>query len=197
MLQVFQMPQACVTAGLTLGFAVGTEDAHVPRYEHSKVYWEISVHHNNKGKNTTHDASDVHDCGLYPSSRCAVFVEDPRVSAFRSRAMTSAGMHNIEAGGEPSVKTPEKYKEMARKLWKETIRINFGIQTEKAKEAADFMIVNHLGTVKDNLRGQCTHGHSCKLSSVEKLQRTIDILEEEFGGVELDRQPPSRSSKEN
>ena len=86
---------------------------------------------------------------------------------------------------------------MARKLWKETIRINFGISTEKAKETADFMIANHLGTVKDNLRGQCTHGHSCKLSSVEKLQRTIDILEEETGGVQLDGQPPSRSSKEN
>ena len=47
------------------------------------------------------------------------------------------------------------------------------------------MLENYLGTIRDNLNGQCTHGHSCKISSLEKLQRTIDILEEEIGGVEV------------
>jgi len=188
-LQVFQMPNICVTSGLSLGFAVGTEEENVPRYEHSKVYMMIAVIHNNKGKkNITQgiEGTDKHDCGLYPSSKCAVFVSDPMVSAFRSRAMTSAGMHNIDALGVPSIATPEKFKEMAAKLWKETIERQFGIRTERAKEAADFMMVNYLGTVRDNLRGQCTHGHSCKLSSLEKLQMTIDILEEETGGVQLE-----------
>ncbi|KAL7532891.1 hypothetical protein ACHAXR_009355 [Thalassiosira sp. AJA248-18] len=186
MLQVFRMAQTCVTAGLSLGFAVGTQEENVARYEHSKIYWEINVNHNNEGKqrNIT-QGIDKHDCGLYPSSRCAVFVEDPKVSAFRSRTLTSAGMHNIEAQGVPTVETPQQYKEFAAKLWQHTIEHQFGIKTERAKEAADFMLTNYLGTVRDNLRGQCTHGHSCKLSSLEKLQRTIDILEQETGGVEI------------
>ena len=197
MLQVFQMPNTCVTAGLTLGFAIGSKEENVPRYPHDKIYWEIVIHHNNEKKvnNTTlpaeaaaaavTDEADIHHCGLYPSSQCAVFVTDPHVSAFRSRAMTSAGMHNIEANGEPSVKTPQKYKDYAADLWRGTIEKQFGIKTEKAKEAADFMLENYLGTVRDNLKGQCTHGHSCKESSLEKLQRTIDILEEEIGGIKV------------
>jgi hypothetical protein len=124
----------------------------------------------------------THDCGLYPSSQCAVFVDDPRVSAFRSRTMTSAGMHNIETKGAPTLESDEEYTLFSDKLWEHTIEDHFGIQTEQAKEAAKFMTANYLSTVRDNLKGQCTHGHSCKVSSMEKLQRTIDILEEEAGG---------------
>ena len=145
-------------------------------------------HHNSKGKkDLAHPSNktDIHDCGLYPSSQCAIFVQYPRVSAFRSRAMTSAGMHNIEAEGGTSVKTPQKYIDYAAKLWDGTIESQFGINTSQAKEAADFMSTNYLGTVRDNLKGQCTHGHSCKISSMEKLQSTIDILEEEVGGMEI------------
>jgi hypothetical protein len=187
MLQVFKSPNICVTAGLTLGFAVGTKEENVPRYSHTALYWEITSQHLNNGTNNTHQSTenhDIHDCGLYPSSQCAVFVDDPRVSAFRSRALTSAGMHNIETKGAPSVDADEEYKLFADRLWENAIEKNFGIKTEKAKEAAKFLIDNYLGTVRDNLRGQCTHGHSCKVSSIEKLQRTIDILEEETGGIE-------------
>ena len=78
-------------------------------------------------------------------------------------------------------------------MWqKGTIERQFGIKTEKAKEAADFMQANYLETVKDNLRGQCTSGHSCKISTVEKLRSTADIQEEEPGGLEVHHdKPPS------
>ena len=49
-----------------------------------------------------------------------------------------------------------------------------------------FVVMNRCNAhlpVHDNLRGQCTHGHSCKESSLEKLQRTIDIYQEELGGI--------------
>ncbi|KAL7484551.1 hypothetical protein ACHAW6_010186 [Cyclotella cf. meneghiniana] len=180
MLSVFESPNVCVTPGLTLGFAVGTDESDVPRYEHTQVYWEINHNHNFM----TRDSIE-RDCGLYPSSRCAVFVENPYVAAFRSRAMTSAGMHMMEALGEPSMEMPDFYTEISNKLWKGPIQDYFGIDPEKAKEAADFLMDIYLETVRDNLRGQCTKGHSCKLSSLEKLQRTIDILEEEPGGIDV------------
>ena len=190
LLQVFQMPMTCVTAGLTLGFAIGSKEEDVPRYPHTKIYWEIVVNHNNKDKKNmtlaeTNETSDIHDCGLYPSSNCAVFVQEPRVSAFRTRAMTSAGMHNIEAQGQPSIDTPQQYKDYAEGLWKGTIHKQFGIETSACREAAAYMVDNYLGTVQDNLKGQCTHGHSCKESSLEKLQRTIDIYQEELGGISV------------
>lgn len=161
-LQVLQMPYHCITPGLTLGFAVGTREENVPRYTHDKLYWELTINHNISGaRNATAQAiesSDRHDCGLYPSSQCAVFVEDPRVSAFRSRALTSAGMNNIETRGAPSLATDDEYEEIAATLWEHTIEDHFGINTKRVKEAADFLVANYLGTIKDNLRGQCSHG---------------------------------------
>ena len=186
MLTLFESENMCITPGLTLGFAVGTDELDVPRYEHTKIYWEIAMNHNNKGnRNMKHGAEeDKHHCGLRPSSKCVAHIEDPKLSAFRSRAMTSAGMHNIEERGIPSVVMPKEYQKFSHKLWK-SMEDAFGINPKKAKDAADFMMNNYVSTVRDNLRGQCTHGHSCKISSLEKLQRTIDIMEEEISGVEI------------
>ena len=138
-LAIYRMPHTCTTAGLTLGFALGTDDEDVPRYGHASLYYEVAVEHNNDGKrnNSTQardGAIDKHDCGLYPSSNCAVFVEDPPICAFRSRALTSAGMHNIDAQGDFS-KQPgsDEYKELAARLWLGTVEMNFGIETEKGK----------------------------------------------------------------
>ncbi|KAL3823411.1 hypothetical protein ACHAXA_004286 [Cyclostephanos tholiformis] len=191
MLQVLQIPYTCITPGLTLGFAVGTREKDVPRYPHDKLFWELTVNHNITGTRNKAsagevvDGNDVHDCGLYPSSRCAVYVQHPRVSAFRSRSLTSAGMNNIETRGKPSLATDDAYDAFASRLWEHTIKDHFGIETERAMEAANFLHANYLGTIRDNLRGQCNHGHSCKISSIEKLQCTIDVLEEESGGVQV------------
>ena len=54
-------------------------------------------------------------------------------------------------------------------------------------EAADFLMYTDMNTTRDNLRGQCTKGHSCKISNMERLQRTIDILEEQVDGVGFER----------
>jgi hypothetical protein len=207
MLSVFESPSICVTPGLTLGFAVGTNESDVPRYEHTRVYGEI------RNGNFQLGDGKQQDCGLHPTTRCAVFVENPFVSAFRSRAMTSAGkmhllvslafnlnqipiscllhnlcllgMHMMEALGKPSMETPDYYTEVSDKLWKTKIQEYFGIVPSQAKEAADFLMDIYVDTVRDNLRGQCTKGHSCKISSLEKLQMTIDILEEKAGGMDV------------
>lgn len=183
-LQVLQMPQTCITPGLTLGFAMGTREENVPRYTHDRIYYQIAILHNNS--NTMTKPRDIHDCGLYPSSKCVILVDRPKVSAFRSRVMTSAGMHNIETHGVPGIKTDDHYVENTSRLWEHKIEENFGIQTHKVKEVVDYLAANYLATIQDNLKGQCTHGHSCKLSTMEKLQMTIDVLQEEKGGISID-----------
>ena len=182
------MPQTCITPGLTLGFAMGTREENVPRYTHDKIYYQIAILHNNNSSNNTTMTKphDIHDCGLYPSSKCVTLVDRPKVAAFRSRVMTSAGMHNIETHGTPGIKTDDHYVENTSRLWEYKIEETFGIQTLKVKEVADYLAANYLTTIQDNLKGQCTHGHSCKLSTMEKLQMTIDVLQEEKGGISID-----------
>jgi hypothetical protein len=94
------------------------------------------------------------------------------------------GMHMMEALGKPSGEVPDLYTEVSKKIWN-SIEDYFGIEPQKAQEAADFLMEVYVDTVKDNLRGQCTKGHSCKVSSLEKLQMTIDILEEQLGGIDM------------
>ena len=126
-------------------------------------------------------------CGFTKASDCLWVVDEPEFSSFRTRSLTSAGMFNIEASGVPSWGNKrEQLASLSKKLWKNRlITAMFGITPEKAKEAADFMGSNYIDTVRDNIRGQCTHGHSCKISSVEKLARTIDLSEEGVGGIEI------------
>jgi hypothetical protein len=170
----------CITPGLTVGYAVGTEEKGVPHYEHTKIYPEIALKSDHQRKKD----GDV-GCGFTPASECLWIVNNPAISAFRSRSMTSAGMFNIEAAGVPS-REDKRNLEYSMKLWQEGyIQKWFGISSAKAKEAADFMGGNYINTVRDNIRGQCTHGHSCKISSVEKLQRTIDLSEEGAGGIDI------------
>lgn len=91
----------------------------------------------------------------------------------------------MEALGKPSMDTPDYYTEISNKLWKGHIEDYFGIIPQQAKDASDFLMDIYVDTVRDNLKGQCTKGHSCKISSMEKLQQTIDILEEQIGGVDF------------
>ena len=91
----------------------------------------------------------------------------------------------MEALGRPSIDTPDYYTQVSNKLWKSHIEDYFGIIPQQAKEAADYLMNIYVDTVRDNLKGQCTKGHSCKSSSLEKLQQTIDILEEQIGGVDV------------
>lgn len=173
---------SCITPGLTIGYAVGTEENDVPHYEHTKIWGEILMKPDAMRKRDNDPG-----CGFTKASDCLWVVDEPEFSAFRSRSLTSAGMFNIEASGVPSFGNKrEQLASFSKKLWKNRlITAMFGITPEKAKEAADFMGSNYIDTVRDNIRGQCTHGHSCKISSVEKLARTIDISEEGVGGIEI------------
>ena len=173
----------CITPGLTIGYAVGTAEGDVPHYEHTDIFPEIALKSDRERKRD----GDV-GCGFKPASDCLWIVDNPKISAFRSRSMTSAGMFNIEAAGVPSNIGNRKKLDYSKTLWQGHIQKWFGISSEKAEEAANFMGSNYVNTIRDNIRGQCTHGHSCKISSVEKLQRTIDLSEESIGGIEVKTQ---------
>lgn len=62
------------------------------------------------------------------------------------------------------------------------------MHTDTALEAAKFMQTIFLETVRENKKGQCTQGHSCKLSSLEKLQQTIEVIVEQDSSIDIPRQ---------
>ena len=84
-------------------------------------------------------------------------------AALRSRTITSAGMSRVEA-------TPEgmKYENQTALFWK-IVERDFGIHQDSATTTSQYLKDHLPEIVVDNLKGQCTFGHSCKESSREKL----------------------------
>ena len=58
-------------------------------------------------------------------------------------------------------------------LWR-TVEHQFGLTQENARRLHSHIRTNMRAIAADNLKGQCTNGHSCKESSKEILQMIID-----------------------
>lgn len=84
-------------------------------------------------------------------------------AALRSRTATSAGMSRVEATSKDKM-----YDNQTETLWSFVTR-DFGILQEDAKATSRYIKSNLPSILEDNLKGQCTFGHSCKDSSKEKL----------------------------
>ena len=62
----------------------------------------------------------------------------------------------------------------------------FGIDADDVRRANRFIQENIVGIARDNIKGQCTPGHSCKLSSKELLQRLTEEALLKWEGVNVD-----------
>ena len=163
-------PKLCVTPGLTVGFAVGTAEAEVPIYAHDQLVIKM-------GQMPIDQA-----CGLPMAADCLQFLDDPyhhadRVhdqqpaassslsllfTGIRSRTPTSAGMLHVRSPDEETLLQSNQgwYRQFA--LW-ELAQSKFGLD-RMALEWMNAYISQHLLEIaQDNLRGQCTSGHSCKV----------------------------------
>ena len=64
--------------------------------------------------------------------------------------------------------------------------MDFHIDAEDVRIANRFIHQNIVEIAKDNLKGQCTPGHSCKLSSKEQLQRLTELALMQKKGESVD-----------
>ena len=62
----------------------------------------------------------------------------------------------------------------------------FGIDADDVRKANRFIHQNIVGIARDNLKGQCTPGHSCKQSSKEQLQRLTELALMKSKGTSID-----------
>mmetsp|Transcript_438 Transcript_438/g.991 ORF Transcript_438/g.991 Transcript_438/m.991 type:complete len:345 (-) Transcript_438:19-1053(-) len=90
-------------------------------------------------------------------------------SALRSRTITSAGMSRIQNPPGAS----QKIKNRTERMWG-LVQREFNIVPQQAISVSQYMKDHLAGIVADNLKGQCTPGHSCKNSSKVKLEEVLE-----------------------
>jgi hypothetical protein len=112
--------------------------------------------------------------------------------AIRSRTTTSAGMDNVVTGNNSfdkknklAVLQRAKKKDVIEKfnqqyfaqdkLWA-GLKVIFAVKRDKATGARKFIVDNNQKIAEDNLKGQCTPGHSCKNGTQSVLKSVSSRL---------------------
>merc|ERR1719223_2542696 len=149
-IQTKQSEKYCITPGLTVstrnGRVYNHEQQRPPNVSHHKVYKKVSK---NGG------------CGLAEGDPCIKLLRKGRgkskfsYGAVRTRTPTSAGMNDIEQRHDTN--TAE-----LTKLWDDVLASpSYQINKDQAQETILFFKENLASIAKENLKGQCTKGHSC------------------------------------
>jgi hypothetical protein len=155
----------CITAGLTTAYS-GTSDIEsltFPTTDHQSLHRSVAT--------CRRDG---------PQSNCFSYLR-LMPTALRARTPTSAGMLNVLWGNRTSTsKLNKQYTKGASKqhrvqdeLWVVAEKL-FGFSKETARDLHKYLEENMLEIATDNLKGQCTDNHSCKISSQELLQAIVD-----------------------
>ena len=176
-LQVVQHSKMCITPGITVGFGIGTKSDNVPIHPHDKLFDAIHGLHQDQG------------CGYHQVSDCLELVEDFLLVAVRARTPTSAGMLNVDTNNNNNkddsndsndhhthnnnrTKTKQKKRRYHQKvevsnmrnyLYWDLLHHDFAVLREQIKFTNQFILHHLVAIAKDNLKGQCTTDHSCKV----------------------------------
>ena len=163
-LQIMRHSHMCITPGITVAYAPGVNSTSVPVVEHHKLLDRLT-HHVASHKNVTQIAvDDVPDCG---ADECIEFVEGQfAFDAIRSRTPTSAGMDDILR---TNANHPMLQKQLAPSMqynfWA-ILYSSFFIAREQVGYVQYYLQGQRLYEIaRDNLLGQCTALHSCKVQN--------------------------------
>lgn len=145
----------CLATGLTYLLNVNSTIQQIPTRKHHKMAQYVPL------------------CDEGRSGNCLtrITVSD-KTHVLRARTPTSAGM-----GGISSVDAPDG-------LFKESLLVpddqnwsTFGIHIEEIVAMRSKLLRDLPDIAKEALKGQCTQGHSCKLSAKEKLTKLLQASE--------------------
>jgi hypothetical protein len=158
-IKVIKNEKYCVTPGITIGFNVNNFD--VPRFMHQELYESL------ENDVSCYDKKVANHSDLGP---CLEYVEDFVYYAIRSRTLTSAGMSGVNPAKREGGRQP---KELTEKLWGFSKQA-FGVTKTSVKDTQDFLNQNKALIAEENLKGQCTEGHSCNYAAKKKLRKIAD-----------------------
>jgi len=156
----YKTSKACITAGITLGVSVGQQEKNIPRFMHHELYQELSV---NKTRAT---------CG---GETCLHMMEKPILGAIRSRTATSAGMRNVKVLDADDAQMVKHAVPIGNAHLINALQQGFHVTIPNVVKVNRYMQDHVFAIAADNLRGQCTHGHSCKNSTREALEELIRV----------------------
>jgi hypothetical protein len=163
----------CITPGMTVGYNVGTDPKTVPVHPHDQLYKKL-IHardcYKNPQEKEEEDTTSVQQKeenekshGSPTSPSCLELVDDLLFCAIRSRTFTSAGMRHVLLEQRLIPK-----RTLHTKLWTLASQ-RFQFNETTAKETKDYLLQHGAAIALDNLKGQCTTGHSCKKQAQEAL----------------------------
>lgn len=137
----------CITPGITVGFPIGTVESDVPIFAHDRIVV------------TLRDMPPEQGCGTTKALDCLEFIETHIFEAIRSRTPTSAGMLHVDlTRAQLEATTPF----LSYVYW-DAVHSLFGLNRGQMKRINGYLTNHLIDIAKDNLFGQCTTGHSCKV----------------------------------
>jgi hypothetical protein len=140
----------CITPGLTVARSVGVHE--IPSF----------CGHHVRVVNVVKRLNKKDSCGYKQTSKCLVILDANRSSGgfnlIRTRTPTSAGMMNVVVSD--NMLKREANETMARL---KTLQDDFHIPRDGLKWLNKYLEEHVSDIAKDNLKGQCTPGRSCKV----------------------------------
>ena len=147
-----QRTDMCITPGITVAFPVGIQEADVPIFPHHELVARL--------KQLPIDQR----CTPDTQTECVGFVSSHSFNAIRSRTPTSAGMMAVLV--EPPDLSAQQDAEWFEYICWKALSRDFGLDRPEMAWMQSYL-TRHLQEIgNDNLRGQCTTGHSCKVRSM-------------------------------
>ena len=144
----------CVTPGLTMVYGTEVGRENLPRGTHQKLHKVVA------------------SCKRSADDHCLRRFNELKPGAIRARTPTSAGMANVivgKHGHRKFYRLVEAQASLQAKIWM-GVEAVFCVSTQKVKAVRKYMTDNLKVIAADNLKGQCTKGHSCKSSSKDMLK---------------------------
>lgn len=149
----------CLATGLSIGYTEGVIHSDLPPIKHDQL-----------AKTTKH-------CRNKEEFECIEGI-NLKAGVLRARTPTSAGMLNLLFQQKGMANENYEKGAMTQKVFQDTLwamsEAMFGYTEERATLLHKYINSNLRLIAIDNLRGQCTEGHSCKDSSKTLLQTIID-----------------------
>jgi hypothetical protein len=137
----------CVTPGLTVGMAVGQDNAKVPNFSHFKLAAEMRRRH---------------------LSQHLHFLLNESYAAIRPRTPTSAGQARMKNNANGNSAAAEEQQLL---YWNDLDGM-FGLNSEAIGSLHEYVTRHLVDIAKDNLKGECHFG--CQKSAKADLQKLIN-----------------------
>jgi hypothetical protein len=169
----------CVTPGITIALRGSTNPQHIPRLDHDKIISTLRPRGGKLCHRTGRSVFDMNEGQLHgyqvDDGSCFHMVT-VGIAAVRSRTPTSAGMLGVQPDATQRLlvaKTPT----ITNVMWN-SMKKEFGISNRQLVQTNTYFAEHIFDIAKENAKGQCTAGHSCKMSSKDGLQRFVDLESE-------------------